>query len=53
MKIEPGRTLVCSILFLDIAEYSRRDVTEQVRLKQRFNGCSPARSTTSSPRSGS
>jgi class 3 adenylate cyclase len=37
MKIEPGRTLVCSILFLDIAEYSRRDVTEQVRLKQRFN----------------
>jgi class 3 adenylate cyclase len=35
--MEPGRTLVCSILFLDIAEYSRQDVTEQVRLKQRFN----------------
>jgi class 3 adenylate cyclase len=37
MTIEPGRTLVCSILFLDIAGYSRHDVTEQVRLKQRFN----------------
>jgi class 3 adenylate cyclase len=37
MTVEPGRTLVCSILFLDIAEYSRQDVTEQVRLKQRFN----------------
>jgi class 3 adenylate cyclase len=37
MTTEPGRTLVCSILFLDIADYSRHDVTEQVRLKQRFN----------------
>ncbi|HEX7249179.1 MAG TPA: hypothetical protein VF262_02215, partial [Burkholderiales bacterium] len=34
---DPGRTLVCSVLFLDIAEYSRRDVAEQVRIKQRFN----------------
>ena len=32
-----GRTLVCSVLFLDIAGYSRLDVTEQVRLKQTFN----------------
>ncbi len=37
MTAEPGRTLVCSVLFLDIADYSRQDVTEQVRLKQRFN----------------
>jgi class 3 adenylate cyclase len=32
-----GRTRVCSVLFLDIVEYSRRDVAEQVRLKNIFN----------------
>lgn len=32
-----GRTLVCSVLFLDIAEYSRRSVAEQLELKQTFN----------------
>ena len=32
-----GRTRVCSVLFLDIVEYSRRDVAEQVRLKNMFN----------------
>jgi class 3 adenylate cyclase len=32
-----NRTLVCSVLFLDIVDYSRHDVAEQVRLKQRFN----------------
>ena len=37
MATDPGRTLVCSVLFLDIADYSRRDVAEQVRLKQTFN----------------
>jgi class 3 adenylate cyclase len=37
MSEDLGRTRVCSVLFLDIADYSRRDVTEQVRLKQRFN----------------
>jgi class 3 adenylate cyclase len=34
---EPNRTLVCSVLFIDIVDYSKHDVTEQVRLKQRFN----------------
>jgi len=35
---EPSnRTLVCSVLFLDLVEYSRRSVTEQQRIKQRFN----------------
>jgi class 3 adenylate cyclase len=34
---EFGRTRVCSVLFLDIVEYSRRDVAEQVRLKNMFN----------------
>lgn len=32
-----GRTRVCSVLFLDIVDYSRRDVGEQVRLKNMFN----------------
>jgi hypothetical protein len=32
-----GRTRVCSVLFLDIVDYSRRDVAEQVRLKNMFN----------------
>ena len=33
-----ARTLVCSVLFLDIAGYSQRGVSEQIRLKQAFNG---------------
>jgi len=33
-----GRTLVCSVVFLDIAEYSRKPVAEQLQLKQSFNG---------------
>ncbi len=32
-----SRTLVCSVLFLDIAEYSRKPVAEQLQLKQAFN----------------
>jgi class 3 adenylate cyclase len=32
-----GRTLVCSVLFLDIVEYSRKPVSEQLSLKQEFN----------------
>ena len=32
-----SRTLVCSVLFLDIVGYSRLGVTEAIRLKQRFN----------------
>ena len=32
-----GRTLVCSVLFLDIAEYSKKPVSEQLQLKQAFN----------------
>jgi class 3 adenylate cyclase len=32
-----SRTLVCSVLFLDIAGYSQRAVTEQIRLKDKFN----------------
>ena len=32
-----SRTLVCSVLFIDIAGYSRLGVSEQIRLKQKFN----------------
>ncbi|HYY60041.1 MAG TPA: adenylate/guanylate cyclase domain-containing protein [Burkholderiales bacterium] len=32
-----SRTLIASVLFLDIAGYSRFGVTEQIRLKQNFN----------------
>jgi hypothetical protein len=32
-----GRTLVCSVLFLDIVEYSKKPVAEQLQIKQAFN----------------
>lgn len=32
-----NRTLVCSVLFLDIVEYSKNDVNEQIRQKRMFN----------------
>jgi class 3 adenylate cyclase len=32
-----SRTLVCSVLFVDIAGYSKLGVGEQIKLKQRFN----------------
>jgi class 3 adenylate cyclase len=32
-----NRTFICSVLFLDIVEYSQRSVAEQIRLKEQFN----------------
>jgi class 3 adenylate cyclase len=32
-----SRTFVCTVLFLDIAEYSRKPVAEQLLIKERFN----------------
>jgi class 3 adenylate cyclase len=32
-----SRTLVCSVLFLDIVEYSKKAVADQIQLKQSFN----------------
>src|ERR1044071_7664259 len=32
-----NRTLICSVLFIDIVEYSRVPVVEQSQLKDRFN----------------
>jgi class 3 adenylate cyclase len=37
MAESPNRTFVCSVLFLDIVDYSRCSVGEQIRLKERFN----------------
>jgi len=37
MDREDSRTLVCSVLFLDIAGYSTLDVGEQLERKQKFN----------------
>lgn len=37
MADSPTRTLVCSVLFLDIAEYSKKGVSEQQQAKDEFN----------------
>src|SRR5688572_20470167 len=36
-RMSQNETLVCSVLFLDIVDYSRRPVGDQIRLKQLFN----------------
>ncbi len=36
-KLRPNRTFICSVIFLDIAEYSKKTVEEQITLKTRFN----------------
>jgi len=38
MLNQPNQTVVGSVLFLDIVEYSKKSVMEQLRIKQRFNG---------------
>jgi class 3 adenylate cyclase len=38
MTEQANRTLVCSVLFLDIVGYSKHGVDEQVRLKRKLNG---------------
>ena len=38
MAEESGRTLVCSVLFIDIVAYSKKSVAEQYDTKRRFNG---------------
>jgi len=37
MPERANRTFICSVLFLDIAEYSKKPVSEQIQLKDRFN----------------
>ena len=37
MPAMSNRTFICSVLFLDIIEYSKQPVAEQIRLKELFN----------------
>ena len=37
MEERGNKTIMCSVLFLDIAEYSKKSVTGQISLKDRFN----------------
>jgi hypothetical protein len=43
MAESPGRTLVASVLFLDIIGYSKKSVAEQLAVKQAFNDRLPKR----------
>ena len=36
-KLRTNRTFICSVVFLDIVEYSKKPVVEQISLKERFN----------------
>ncbi len=38
MQIRGNRTFICSVAFLDIVEYSKKPVAEQIQLKERLNG---------------
>ena len=37
MQIRGNRTFICSVVFIDIVEYTRKAVTEQIQLKERLN----------------
>lgn len=37
MEERTNKTIVCSVFFLDIIEYSKKSVAEQIALKERFN----------------
>jgi hypothetical protein len=37
LKVRPNRTFICSVVFIDIVEYTKKPVDEQIRLKERFN----------------
>jgi len=37
LKLRPNRTFICSVVFIDIVEYTKKSVNEQIRLKERFN----------------
>jgi len=37
MQAAPNRTFICSVVFLDIVEYSKKPVAEQIVLKERLN----------------
>src|SRR5512135_3385329 len=37
MEERENKTIICSVLFLDIVEYSKKSVSGQISLKERFN----------------
>jgi hypothetical protein len=37
LKFRPNRTFICSVVFIDIVEYTKKSVNEQIRIKERFN----------------
>src|SRR5512146_1818846 len=37
MEQRGNKTIICSVIFLDIVEYSKKSVSEQISLKERFN----------------
>jgi class 3 adenylate cyclase len=37
LKLRSNRTFICSVVFIDIVEYTKKSVNEQIRLKERFN----------------
>ncbi len=37
MQIRGNRTFICSVVFIDIVEYTRKAVTEQIQVKERLN----------------
>lgn len=37
MEERGNKTIICSVFFLDIVEYSKKSVSEQISLKERFN----------------
>ena len=37
LKFRPNRTFICSVVFIDIVEYSKKSVNEQIQIKERFN----------------
>jgi len=34
-----NRTFICAVLFVDIVDYSKKPVSQQLRIKERFNTC--------------
>src|SRR5689334_7027869 len=34
-----NRTFICAVLFVDIVDYSKKPVSQQLRIKERFNAC--------------
>ena len=36
LKLRPNRTFICSVVFIDIVEYTKKSVNEQIQIKERL-----------------